>query len=163
MSTTGGTLLISADQLLRVDSKWDMEGVLQGFSDRTKVSRGLLDNNEIRIPPQSVCLTNLFEVTRAHGKWRCLGPFPFSSYEKQRRKKRTQPPPKEILLENFSGLKEKLSRPVVDTKTLQKPGKPYPPPKSFLCGPHFFYKEKFCTGAGRCMLSFSSYEEAATR
>ena len=35
----------------------------------------------------------------------------------QRRKKRTQPPPKEIFLENFSGLKEKLSRPVVDTKT----------------------------------------------
>ena len=35
----------------------------------------------------------------------------------QRRKKRTQPPPKENLLENFSGLKEKLSRPVVDTKT----------------------------------------------
>ena len=33
-------------------------------------------------------------------------------------KKRTQPPPKEDLLENFSGLKEKLSRPVVDTKTL---------------------------------------------
>ena len=61
---------------------------------------------------------------------------------KQRRKKRTQPPPKENLLENFSGLKEKLSIPVVDTKTLQKPGKPYPPPKSFLCGPHFFLQRK---------------------
>ena len=36
----------------------------------------------------------------------------------QRRKKRTLPPPKENLLGNFSGLKEKLSRPVVDTKTL---------------------------------------------
>ena len=35
-----------------------------------------------------------------------------------------------------------------------KSGKPYPPPKSFLCGPHFFCKEKFCTGAGRCMVSF---------
>ena len=34
----------------------------------------------------------------------------------QRRKKRTQPPPKENLLRNFSGPKEKLSRPVVDTK-----------------------------------------------
>ena len=73
----------------------------------------------------------------------------FSS-ELQRRKKRTQPPPKENLLENFSGLKEKLFGPVVDTKPLIKPRKPYPPPKSFLCGPHFFCKEKFCTGAGRC-------------
>ena len=73
----------------------------------------------------------------------------------QRRKKRTQPPPKENLLENFSGLKEKLSRPVVDTKTLWKPGKPYPPSQSFLCGPHFVCKEKFCTGAGRCTFSFS--------
>ena len=59
-------------------------------------------------------------------------------------KKRTQPPPKENLLENFSGLKEKLSRPVVDTKNLlkKKPGKPYPPPKSFLCGPHSFLQRK---------------------
>ena len=40
-------------------------------------------------------------------------------------------------------------------KTLQKPGKPYLPPKSFLCGSHFVGKEKFLTGAGRCMLSFS--------
>ena len=37
---------------------------------------------------------------------------------KQRRKKRTQPPPKENLWGKFSGFKEKLSRPVVDTKTL---------------------------------------------
>ena len=36
----------------------------------------------------------------------------------QRRKKRTRPPPKENLLGNFFGPKEKLSRPVVDTKTL---------------------------------------------
>ena len=34
------------------------------------------------------------------------------------RKKRTQPPPKENLLENFLASKKKLSRPVVDTKTL---------------------------------------------
>ena len=37
---------------------------------------------------------------------------------RQRRKKPTLPPPKENLVENFSRLKEKLSRPVVDTKTL---------------------------------------------
>ena len=36
-----------------------------------------------------------------------------------------------------------------------KTRKPYPPPKSFLCGPHFLGKEKFCTGAGRCVLSLS--------
>ena len=35
----------------------------------------------------------------------------------QRRKKRTLPRPKENILLNFSGLKEELSRPVVDTKT----------------------------------------------
>ena len=74
----------------------------------------------------------------------------------QGRRKRTRPPPKEILLENLSGLKEKLSRPVVDAETLSKPGKPYLPPKSFLCGPRFLgEKEKSLTGAGSCMLSFS--------
>ena len=78
----------------------------------------------------------------------------------QRSKKRTQPPPKEDLLENFSGLKEKLSRPVGDTKTLQKPD---PAQKSFLCGAHFFSKEKFCTGAGRCMLSFSQFNSCNGR
>ena len=36
----------------------------------------------------------------------------------RRREKRTRPPPKENLLGNFSGPKEKLSRSVVDTKTL---------------------------------------------
>ena len=41
---------------------------------------------------------------------------PFVSW--QRRKKRTLPPPKENNLENFSGLKEILSRLVVDAKTL---------------------------------------------
>ena len=40
------------------------------------------------------------------------------------------------IIENFSGLKGKLSRPVVDTKTLQTPR--YPPPKSFLCRPLLF-------------------------
>ena len=51
---------------------------------------------------------------------------------------------------------------MVDTKALWKPGSPYLPPKSFLCGPHFFCKEKFCTGAGRRMLSFSQELETGT-
>ena len=53
-----------------------------------------------------------------------------------------RPPPKENLLGNFSGLKKKLSRSVVDTKTLEKPGKPHLPPKSFLCGPLLFPEQK---------------------
>ena len=40
----------------------------------------------------------------------------------QRREKRTVPPQNENLWGNFSDLKEKLSRQVVDTKTLWKPG-----------------------------------------
>ena len=36
-----------------------------------------------------------------------------------------------------------------------KPGKPYLPPKYILCPPFFSGKEKFLTGAGRCMLSSS--------
>ena len=61
------------------------------------------------------------------------------------------------LLENFSGLKEKLSRPVVDTKNPIKPRKTIATTEIFpLWTPFFFLrKEKFCTGAGRCMLSFS--------
>ena len=43
MSPTRGTIPISADQLLWVDGGWDVEGA-QGFSERTKVSKGLLDN-----------------------------------------------------------------------------------------------------------------------
>ena len=44
---------------------------------------------------------------------------------------------------NFSGLKEKLSRPVVDTEILlKKTRKSYLPSKSFLCGPHFFSAKK---------------------
>ena len=44
--------------------------------------------------------------------------FVRNSCLKQRTEKRTRPPPKENLLGNFSGQKEKLSGPVVDTKTL---------------------------------------------
>ena len=58
------------------------------------------------------------------------------------KKKRTRPPPKEDLLGNYSGLKEKLSRSVVDTKSPRKPRKPYLPPKSFLCGPQCLRQRK---------------------
>ena len=75
----------------------------------------------------------------------------------QRREKCTLPSPKENHLENFSGLEEKFpGRWWIQKNPMRKPGKPYLPPKSFLCGLHFFGKEKFCTGAGRCMLSFLS-------
>ena len=53
------------------------------------------------------------------------------------KKKRARPPPKENRLEIFSGLKEKLSRPVVDTKTY-KTKKTISTTEIFLCGPHFF-------------------------
>ena len=67
----------------------------------------------------------------------------FFCHTEQKKKKRTRPPPKENLLGSFSGLEEKLSRSVVDTKTLSKPRKPYLPPKSFLCSAHFLFgKEK---------------------
>ena len=61
---------------------------------------------------------------------------------RQRRKKRTQPPPKGNLLENFSGLKENFPGRWWIQKPYKKPGKPYPPPKSFLCGPHLFLQRK---------------------
>ena len=76
-------------------------------------------------------------------------------HPQQRRKKRTPPPPKENLLENFSGPKENF------------PGrwwiqKPYKNQENHIhhrnlssVDPIFFCKEKFCTGAGRCMLYFS--------
>ena len=73
----------------------------------------------------------------------------------QRRKKRTQPPPKENLLENFSGLKEKIpgrwwiQKPIKTRKAISTT-EIFP-----LWTPFFFCKEKFCTGAGRCMVSFS--------
>ena len=61
----------------------------------------------------------------------------------QRRRKRARPPPKENLLGNFSGLKEKLSRSVVDTKnTMKNQEKPSLPPKSFLCGPQYISAKK---------------------
>ena len=42
----------------------------------------------------------------------------------------------------FCGPREILSRPLVDTKTLQKPGssEPYLPPNYFLCGPNSYGK-----------------------
>ena len=76
--------------------------------------------------------------------WKSCCPHPLP--KNQLLKKRTLPPPKENYLENFSGFKDNHSRPVVDTKILfeQKPGKPYLPPKSFLCGPdrRFFSARK---------------------
>ena len=38
--------------------------------------------------------------------------------------------------------REKPSRPVVDTKTSSKPRKPYLPPKTFTCGPYFFWQRQ---------------------
>ena len=71
------------------------------------------------------------------------------------RKKRTLPPPKENHLKTFSGLKEKLSSPMVDTKPCQnQESRIYHRNLSFVA-PIFLGKEKFFTGAGRCMLSFS--------
>ena len=60
----------------------------------------------------------------------------------QRRKKRTQPPPKENLLENFSGLKEKLSRPVVDTKNPIKTRKTISTTEIFPLWTPFFSAKK---------------------
>ena len=58
----------------------------------------------------------------------------------QGRRKRTRPPLKENRLDNFSGLKESLSRPVADTK----PRKSYLPPQSFLCcPPSLFWQRKW--------------------
>ena len=66
-------------------------------------------------------------------------------------KKGTQPPPKENLLENFSGLKEKLSRPVVDTqKPCKNQAKTISTTENFpLWTPCFSSgKEKFCLEQG---------------
>ena len=69
----------------------------------------------------------------------------------RRRKKCTLPPPEVNHLENFSGLKETF-----------KAGGRYKNPIKFRrtvstssVAPFFSAKEKFLTGAGRCMLSFS--------
>ena len=52
------------------------------------------------------------------------------------------------LLENVSGLKGKLSRPVVDArKPYKNQRSPKLPPKSFLCGPHFFLRRRYATSA----------------
>ena len=61
---------------------------------------------------------------------------------------------KKNLLENFSGLKVKLSRPVVDTKTYKNQKNHIYHRNLSSVAPIFFSKEKFCTGAGR-MFSFS--------
>ena len=61
-----------------------------------------------------------------------------------REETRTLPPPKEHILENFSG-RWSIQKPYKNQK------KPYLPPKSFLCGPHFLGKEKFLPGAGWCI------------
>ena len=87
--------------------------------------------------------------------------FRFQSPQKQRRKRTQQ----ENLLGNFSGLKEKLSRPVVDTKNPTKTRKKTISTTEIfpLWTPFFSAKEKFCTGAGRCMLSFSQTTFVVTK
>ena len=57
----------------------------------------------------------------------------------QGRKKRTLQPPKENLLENFSGLKKKTFQ---AGGRYKNPIKNRVPPTSFPCGPHFFRKRK---------------------
>ena len=69
---------------------------------------------------------------------------------------RTQPPPKEKLLENFSGLKENFPGRWWIQKPYKNPAKPYPPPKSFLCGPHFFSKESSALEQGGVCFLFPS-------
>ena len=73
----------------------------------------------------------------------------------EKEKKRTQPPPKENLLENFSGLEEKLSRPVVDTKSFKNQENQTHHRNLSSGDPIFFCEEKLCTGAGLYMVSFS--------
>ena len=71
-----------------------------------------------------------------------------------------QQPKEGSIWRTFSGISKKSETFQAGAPWIQKPyprpGKPYPPPKSFLCGllTLFFCKEN-CTGAGRCMLSFS--------
>ena len=54
------------------------------------------------------------------------------------------------------GKKEKRTR---ENRSVLTPPKPYLPPKSFLCGSQFCGKDKFLTGAGWCMASFSQVQE----
>ena len=67
---------------------------------------------------------------------------------REERKKRTQPPPKEILLGNFSGLKEKLSRSVVDTKTPMKTRKTISTTEIFPLWTPFFRQRKVLHWSG---------------
>ena len=53
-----------------------------------------------------------------HGNAGCKPQVPQTTGLELPERKRTRPPPKENLLGNFSGLKEKLSRSVVDTNFL---------------------------------------------
>ena len=57
-------------------------------------------------------------------------------------KKHTTTTERKSFGELFSPQRRELSRPVVDTNALLKPGKPYLPPKSFLCGPSSFSAKK---------------------
>ena len=66
------------------------------------------------------------------------GFFPLLSKEE----KRTRPPPTDNLLENLSGCNEKLSRPVVDTKTLLKNRKTISNTEIFPLSPPFFRQRK---------------------
>ena len=73
----------------------------------------------------------------------------------QRTKKRTLPPPKENLLESLFWPQKKTfqaggrySNPIKTKKAISTT-------EIFLCAPILFGKEKFLTGTGRCMLSFS--------
>ena len=73
------------------------------------------------------------------------------------KKKRTRPPPKENLLGNFSGLKEKLpGRWWIQKRYENQENHTYHRNLASVA-PIFFGKEKFCTGAGRCMLSLSQH------
>ena len=75
----------------------------------------------------------------------------------QRRKKRTRPPPKENLLGNFSGLKENLSRSVVDTETLIKTRQTISTTEIFpLWTPFFFAKKSSALEQGGVCFLFPS-------
>ena len=79
-----------------------------------------------------------------------------------RRKKHTRSPPKEKRLGNFSGLEEELSRSVVDIKTYENQENHIYHRNLSSVAPIFFGKEKFCPGAGWCMLSFSQNSESVS-
>ena len=68
----------------------------------------------------------------------CFASFTVAFVKEQRTQKCTRSPLKENHLGNFSGFEEKLSRPVVGTKTLQKPGKTISTTEIFPLWPPFF-------------------------